>query len=328
MRTYLLDWLLSFDNPSVRYLTMRDLLPETSDTSQLRRARAQIMQWPPLVEMLERQLDDGSFPYRGKTPTAQPTLIAVCLMHRCGLDMSDRPAARAIEYLTVRHLGKGALSYTSGGSGILPCYLGVASCALIGMGALHTDLVQSSLRWLIEYQRFDHKGGRAGGEGVWPYRAPTNYGCWESVSCFHGVAGAFRALAAVPPAERSPELNHRLSEAIDYLRARRLYRRTGTDRPVVRHLVRPFLVGDYRSGLLDMLHGIADTGDAGLWHQDWVQEAVADMDGLTRDGRVVLATDYSSRLLDAPFETVGEPSRFLTYEWELVRRRLLGPVAV
>jgi hypothetical protein len=41
------------------------------------------------------------------------------------------------------------------------------------------------------------------------------------VSCYHGVAGAFRALAAIPPEPRSTEIRERLDETIEYLRIRR-----------------------------------------------------------------------------------------------------------
>ena len=107
--------------------------------------------------------------------------------------------------------------------------------ALVKMVALETDLVQTSLHWLVDHQRFDHKAGRAGGDRVWPYKAPANYGCWDSVSCFHGVAGAFQALAAVPPRLRSDEMNQRLAEAIDYLRAHHVYKNSSGERPIVRH---------------------------------------------------------------------------------------------
>jgi hypothetical protein len=144
------------------------------------------------------QLEDGNFPKGQKTPTAQPTFSALCLLHRCGLDVTDEPVARIIDYLAQNHLSTGALSYTTGGSGVLSCYLGVMVTALIMMGVLDTDLEQSSIQWLIDHQRFDQTTTRTGGDKGWTYRAPKNYVCWDTVSCCHGVAGAFRAFAATP----------------------------------------------------------------------------------------------------------------------------------
>jgi hypothetical protein len=196
----------------------------------------------------------------------------------------------------------------------------VVTAVLIKMGALETAVVQDSIRWLVNHQRFDHKSMRAGGGETWPYKAPANYGCWETVSCYHGVAGAFRALAAIPPTDRSPEVRRRIDEAVQYLRLHRLYKRTTVDRPLFRHMTEFFLIGDYRSGLVDMLHAIADA-DPRLIREDWVAAAVGDVERVLDDGRVMLVKNYGRKLIDPiPFEPMGEPSRFLTYEWLTVRR--------
>ena len=320
----LLEWLSSPENSSVRYLTSRDLIRPRPSATTLRELRARVLRWAPLEQVLDLQLPDGSFPERKKTRSARSTFWALALMHRCGLDVGDEPVVRAIDYLTERHLRKGALSYTGGGSGVLPCYAGVVTTALIGMGALDTELVQGSLRWLIDYQRLDHKAIRAGGDGTWPYRTPRNFGCWESVSCYHGVGGAFRALAAIPPERRSASVRQRLDEALAYLRIHRLYKKSSVERPLFRHMTQFFLIGDYRSDLLDMLQGVADA-EPGLIGEDWVRTAVREMDGFTQDGRVTLVKNYGRSLIDPiPFESVGAPSRFLSFQWLRVRRSLLA----
>ena len=310
----------------MRYLAARDLSEPRTPAGVLAGLREQIPAWAPLRQILAMQHPDGSFAAQGNPADARRTFWALLLMQRCGLDASDEPAARAIGYLNQRHRSAGAVSCGQGGSGVLPCYLGVVTTALIKMGALSTEIVQSSIRWLIDHQRYDHRAMRAGGDEPWPYRAPGNYGCWESVSCYHGVAGAFRALAAIPAERRTAEIRQRLDEAIEYLRIHRLYRTSKTGRPLFRHMTQPFLIGDYRSGLLDMLQGVADAGPALIRH-DWVQAAVDDMRQLTAGGRVVLVKNYGRRLIDQiPFEPLGEPSRFLTYQWTLIQQTL-GPPA-
>ncbi|MDX2342615.1 MAG: terpene cyclase/mutase family protein [Acidimicrobiia bacterium] len=318
----LLQWLSSADNPPVRYLVARDLQEPPPQPAELARLRDEVMDWGPLAQILELQLDDGSFPYRQKTHTAQPTLAALCVMERCGLEVTDEPVVRVLDYLTARHLFEGVITYTGGGSGVLPCYLGVTTTALIKMGAADSDIVKASIRWLVDHQRFDDKQQRAGGTKNWPFRAPQNYGCWESVSCYHGVAGAFRALAALPESHRSPDVTDRLDSALAYLRSRRLYKRTGRDTPLFKHMTQFFLVGDYRYDLIDMLTGIADA-DPALINEAWVSEAVETVSNLTDDGRVTLVKNYGRHLIDPiPLEPLDEPSRFLTYQWLKVSRML------
>ena len=116
----------------------------------------------------------------------------------------------------------------------------------------------------------------------------------------------------------------RLREAIEYLRIHNLYKKSTSDQPLFRHMTQPSLVADYRSNLLDLLGGIADA-DPALASETWVREAVDDMDDVTVDGRVPLVKNYGKKLMDPiPLERVGEPSRFLTYEWLTVRRKLTG----
>ncbi len=318
-----LEWLMSPNCPPIRYLTARNLNPNPTPESELKSLRHEIVEWEPLQQILRLQRADGSFPPGQKTPTAQPTFTALTLLQRSALDVTDEPVQRTVDYLTANHLNKGALSYTSGGSGILPCYVGTVTLALIKMGALDTELAQSSIQWFVDHQRFDTRTSKAGGENSWPYKAPQNYGCWQNVSCYHGVAAAFRAFAAIPTTQRSTDVQVRLDEAIDYLRPRRLYKKSSSDQALFRHMKQPFLVGDYRFDLLDMLSGIADA-DPTLAHEDWVSEAIDDMNELAIDGRVVLVKNYGRKLIDPiPLEPIGQPSRFLTYEW-LQTKRLLG----
>jgi hypothetical protein len=248
-------------------------------------------------------------------------------MQRCGMTIADPPVRRAVAYLEENHLSKGALSYTSGGSGVLPCYLGVVTSALIKMGGADSAIAQTSLSWLVDHQRFDHKETRAGGDAVWPYQAPQNYGCWDSVSCYHGVAGALRAFAALPPEHRSPQVQARLDQAVDYLRIHRLYRKTSTGAPLFRHMTEFFLIGDYRSHLLDLLEAVAEA-DPNLADEDWVADALDDVRGLTVDGRVPLVKNYGRKLAyPLPVEPVGQPSRFLTLQWLKTLRAFDRPIA-
>lgn len=306
----------------MRYLVARDLLDPPPAPAVLARRRGEILGWGPLRQVLDLQQPDGGFPESGRTQTARPTFWALGLMQRCGLAIEDEPVRRAVDHLEQRYASAGPVSYRHGASGVLPCYAGVVTVTLIKLGAGDRDFVQASLDWLVDHQRFDDKQARAGGTGEWPYRTPANFGCWDSVSCYHGVAAAFRALAAVPPAARSARQRQRLDEALAYLARRRLFRKSSSDKPLFRHLLQPFLVGDYRAHLLDMLEGIADA-DPGLMAEPWVTESVAAMDALTDDGRVPLAKNYGRALIDPiPLETVGEPSRFLTYQWLRVRSTL------
>jgi len=312
-------WLSSARNPSVRYLRARDL--GETDTKEQSRLRAAIPRWAPVREILALQNPDGSFRSLEKNPTSMPTYRALCFLHRCGLDMSDEPVQKAADFLAEHHCGEGAVSHNRGGSGVLPCYVGMLLRPLIEMGGLSHPLVKQSLKWIVDHQRYDHKKTRAGGKKKWPFRAVENYGCWKSVSCYHGVAGTVRALSAVPPRNRTAAMKKQLEGAVEYLRIHRVFKKSSSDTPLFKHMTRFFLTGGYRFHLIDVLEAVADIRPR-LAREDWVREAIDAVEAETENGRVVLAKNYSNELIEPlPLEPPGKPSRFLTYQWLRVKRR-------
>ncbi|NTV39527.1 MAG: hypothetical protein HGA51_06165 [Demequinaceae bacterium] len=314
-----LEWLASEDHPAARYLAARDLAG--TPTGQLDLWHAALATWPPLATILALQEDDGGFPSHTKQAPMGNTFAAVRLMERCGLDVRDEPVARVMGLLERKYTDHGAVSYTSGGSGILPCYVGLVTRALMRMGAGDSPAVTASLDWIVAHQRYDRREHLAGGAEPWGYRAVNNYGCWESVSCYHGVVGTLGALAAVPADARSAEQQARILEAVDYLRAHRVYRKTHDGKPIFRTSLQFSLFHAYRSHVLDVLEWLADA-DPALAGEQWVREAIADVEALCEDGRVTLVANAATHLVDPlPLEQVGEPSRLLTVQWLRLRRK-------
>jgi hypothetical protein len=316
----LLNWLSSPENPAVRYLTAVHLKGLSSPRA-LKSLREEILRWEPLKQIIALQREDGSFPSLDGGPTAGPTFVALCLADRCGMDVGDAPVAKALAYLWGRHAEKGAFSHNTGGSGILPCYLGLLVRSCIRMGGLDFPGVGASLKWIVDHQRFDHKHTRAGGNRKWPFRAVVNYRCWASVSCYHGVAASFLALAAVPKERRSAEMQARLRGALAYLKIHRVFKKSNEDKPLFRSMTQFFLWGDHRVHLIDVLEGIADA-DPTLGCMEWVREAIEVVEELAESGKIRLLGNARNLLVHPlAFERIGEPSRFLTYQWLLVKQK-------
>lgn len=314
-------WLRSPQNPAVRYLVARDLLSPAPSTKTLQALRKAVLRWSPVRKILALQGSEGSFRSLEKNPTAMPTFRALCYLHRCGLDLTDEPVVKAVDFLARHHASKGAVSHNRGGSGVLPCYVGMLLRPLIEMGGLSHPLVESSLQWIVDHQRFDHRKTRAGGAKEWPFRAVQNYGCWKTVSCYHGVVGSMRALTAIPRRRRSREVRERLQAALEYLRIHRVYKKSNSETPLFRYMTQFFFTGGYRFHLIDVLEGLADA-DAKLIREPWVKESVDVVDALAVQGRIPLVKNFSNELIDPlPLEPTGKSSRFLTYQWLRVKRR-------
>lgn len=317
----LISWLLEESHPAARYLALRDLMGTDVPAEDLIPAKERVLKWKPLRQLLDLQKEDGSFKSTEKKPTAVPIFAALELMDKCGLDKSNEHVAKAHDYLAENHVVDGAISYTRGGSGVLPCYVGKVTYPLVHMGFLESDIVKGAVDWILDYQRFDHKKTRAGGEKKWRFKAVNHWGgCWFSVSCYHGVIATFRTLAAIPPRKRSDDVKSRIQDAVQYLRIHRAYKKSKEDKPLTRYLTQFFLYGSYRSHLIDVLDGLANA-DRELVKEAWVKEALEAVESLTTTGRVPLVKNYSTKIVDPlPLERVGRPSKLLTYQWLILKK--------
>ena len=323
-----LEWLSSPTVPPVRYLVAREFGYPSNGGAHLGELHEAVLTWEPLNRILALQKPDGSFPNRTKTRTGGPTLAALILMARCGLSIADGCVQRSVNHIVRARLFQGVFTVRGRGSGVLPCYVGMLARAVFDLAGPGHPLFQDAVKWILEYQRFDHKKTRGGGAGQWPYKSGVNYGgCFSSVSCFHGVGPTLRTLSAVPPGERSDEITTALEAAIEYLRIHRVYKKSALDKPMFRYSTNLYLFGAYRSNLLDVLEGLAEARPE-LGSEDWVSEAVNTVRGLSEDGKLVAAESYRTELVDPlPLEEPGKPSRFLTYQWLKVRGKFACHVA-
>ena len=321
-REGLIHWLTQDDVPPVRYMILRDFPNSNSSPESIQKLGRESLIWPPLQKLLALQKPDGGFPSSKKTKTAETTLAALSLMARCGLTDQDINIQKTLAYINQNYLHDGVYTYRGKGSGVLPCYVGLFTRLIANVAGTQHQLFQSGIRWILDYQRFDHKTTRGGGNDQWPYKAVESYGgCWRSVSCYHGVVAALRALSVIAPENRTEEVVERIKSVIEYLRIHRVYKKSSEDRPLFRYSTRLFLFGGWRLNLLDILEGIAEA-DPSLINEDWVRDAVETVEKTKKEDKIVSAASYPTGLIDPdPLEKSGAPSRFLTHQWLKVTQK-------
>ena len=108
-------------------------------------------------------------------------------------------------------------------SGIIPCLTGNMVYSLIHLGYLGDSRLQKAIEWIAAWQRTD--------DGI--AAAPTNNElykrfepCWGKHTCHMGAAKGFKALAAIPPEQRSPAVNAKLAELGEYFLKHHLYKKS------------------------------------------------------------------------------------------------------
>ncbi len=103
------DWLLSSDDPSVRYLTFTEVIDESPDSRRTRTVRKQIPSGSTVEALLSGQEPDGGFavhPYQ-KWTGAHWRLVSLVEL---GIPSGFRPAVRATDQVLKWLVGEGHIS--------------------------------------------------------------------------------------------------------------------------------------------------------------------------------------------------------------------------
>ncbi len=177
--------------------------------------------------------------------------------------------------------------------------------SLIRLGLLDDPRVQRAIAWITTYQRFDD------GDGGAPTDRPYDgfEMCWGRHTCHMGAVKALKALAALPPERRSPDVERTLADGAEFMLRHHIHKRshdlTKTSRPGWLRLGFPLM---YQTDVLEILGILTSSGH----HDERMQEAL-EVVARKADahGRWALESTFNDRFL-VPIEVKGEPSRWIT----------------
>jgi hypothetical protein len=219
-----LSWLLEPDsaNPAVRYFALQDLLDRPDSDSELRHARASIMNTGPVPAILAAQHPEGYWvkPGNSYSPKYQGTVWQIILLAELGADPSDERVRRGCEYLLSHSIAAtGAYSYNQppAPSGAVHCLNGNLLHALLRLGYHDDRRVQAALDWLVQAITGDgevvyYKSGTAG---------PV-FACGINLGqpCGWGAVKALKALSAISQGRRTPSVQRAIQVGVDFLFSR------------------------------------------------------------------------------------------------------------
>ena len=96
-----LNWLLEPENPSVRYLTLRDILKYPLDSTQIMEAKASLEIWGKVQRIFKKQKQEGYWeskddPYN---PKYKASYWQIMILGMLGFDKRDERVKRACDYI-------------------------------------------------------------------------------------------------------------------------------------------------------------------------------------------------------------------------------------
>jgi hypothetical protein len=309
-------WLLEKSNPSVRYLTLIDIVGKKKTDAETKDARDEIMHSGIVPKILEKQ-SEGSWNSPGRFYVDKYTGTAwqLIILAEHEADGSCRQVRDACEYIL--HCSQDpdsfGFSYHQRGSGpggrhseVVPCLTGNMLWSLIKLGYLKDERVEKGIEWIARYQRFDD-GNDAHLKG-WPYERYEM--CWGSHSCHMGVVKALKALSVVPIEHRSKSVTGAIEKGCDYLLAHHIYRQSHnlskTAKPGWLKLQFPLM---YQTDILESALILLDLGVKDNRMQEAIDQIFSKQDD---DGKWNLEATFNGRF-QVNIETKGKPSKWITY---------------
>ncbi len=217
-------WLLEPNNPSVRYMTLCDLLEILETNTDVKDAKQDIMKTGVVPAILTKQKNEGYWedPERFYSAKYKGTVWQLMILAELWADGNDDRIRNACEFILTHSQDpeSGGFAYSTsmkkgGGrhSEVIPCLTGNMIFSLIRLGYLNDPRVQHGIEWITTYQRFDDKIAEV--PKGWPYdRLKT--GCFSRHSCHMGAVKTLKALAEIPENKRNTAVKKTIEKGAEY----------------------------------------------------------------------------------------------------------------
>jgi len=340
----LAEWLLEKENPSVRYLALRDLLDRDEGDSVVKEAKAAIPESKIVMKVLAKQMAEGFWEHRENPyiPKYKSTYWQVMILAQLGLDKSDKRVRRACEFVFNLQLDDGGFSSHTEERALeeyewmqtrtalkekrqadsdvwakslvkeheYSCLTGNLCVAMLRIGYGGDLRLTKALDWLVKIQNTD-------GGWLCPYwKAHIK----DTHGCFYGTICPLEAFSEVPETERSAEMKHAIEHGAEFLLMHRLHRADHHSFKVInRNWLRlsfPWFYG------YDILRGLSVLTKLGYIHDDRLTDALNVVIQKRRpDGTWVLEASPTGRM-HVNVEAVGKPSKWITLNALRVLKRL------
>lgn len=338
-----LNWLLENINPSSRYLALTEILGESEEEPMAKKVRALINDYPPVLKILLKQKDDGSwanpdYPY---LPKYKSTYWQIMIFSQLGLSIDNDKVRKACElvfkfqheeggftifsergamteYLwkkgRLETKGKNIATFEEWSKQIireneLTCLTGNLVAAMLKLGYREDERIKRAANWLVSVQNKD-------GGWLCPYwRAHIK----DKHSCFVGTITPLDAFSEIPEEKRPEGVKQCIHKGVNFLLMHHLYK---ADRHSFQIINPDWLNFNFPMFWYDILRGLLVLTKLGFGKDVRIKDSLNILlKKQTEDGRWCLDKTPSGRMYTS-FGRKGDPSKLVTINALKVLKRL------
>ncbi len=223
-----LDWLLEkdSDNPSVRYLALKELLGKPEGDGEVIEAFRAVMQSGPIPKILAQQDPQGFWfePGPGYNPKYSSIIWEIILLAQLGANVHDERILKACDYLLEHARGRhGGFSMSATPSGAAHCLQGNLCYALYGLGLEEDERLLQAAEWMAcSVTGGVIRGPDGSSAPIQYYRSGISgpgFLCSanDHQPCAWGAVKVALGLAKISPSKRTPEMNKAARVCVDFL---------------------------------------------------------------------------------------------------------------
>lgn len=218
------SWLLSDEDPGVRYLTMRDLLDCANDDAELVFAREEAHRKGPIATVLDQMNPDGYWAKAGPgyNPKYRATVWALILLAQLGADASqDKRIGQAGGYILEHALTpKGQFSINGAPSGTIDCLQGNLCWALLELG-YEDPRLEKAFEWMartVTGQGLAAKSDKEAENRYYAYKCGPLFACGPNANqaCAWGATKVMLAFGKLKSDQRTALIQEAIQQGVAF----------------------------------------------------------------------------------------------------------------
>jgi len=220
-----LAWLLEDNEPSVRYLALRDLLERPAEDAELQEARELAHRQGAIATVLNEMNPEGYWVKAGPGygPKYHSTVWAMILLGQLGATIgSDPRIERACQYLCEHALTEfGQFSYNGAPGGTFDCLQGNLCAALVSLG-FDDPRLDKAFEWMartVTGEGIAPQGDKTTPLRYYAYKCGPNFACGanEKLPCGWGAVKVMLAFGKLPAHKRTTLIRDAIWQGAEFL---------------------------------------------------------------------------------------------------------------